>query len=123
VAGRAIVVNRWFHRVVLQRRWLTFIVMGLAFLGFGVGTLNLIYMAQANLRLLVDFGWQAVRDGGGQQLFEVLLTGYLSMAAYLVFKACEYRLVHWLGDEPTAHAAPAPALSQEPIDEDRPAAG
>jgi uncharacterized membrane protein HdeD (DUF308 family) len=115
-------VNRWFYRVVLQRRWLTFVVMGVAFLGFGVGTLNLIYVAQANLRLLFDYGWLALMDGGGRQLFELLLTGYLSMAAYLVFKACEYRLVHWLSDAP-APAPPAPALSQEPIDEDRPAAG
>ncbi len=115
-------MSRWFHRVVLQRRWLTFIVMGLAFLGFGVGTLNLIYVAQANLRLLFDYGWLALMDGGGRQLFELLLTGYLSMSAYLVFKACEYRLVHWLSDAPT-HAAPVPAVSQEPIDEDRPAAG
>ena len=27
----------WFQRTVLARRWLTFIVMGLAFFGFGAG--------------------------------------------------------------------------------------
>jgi hypothetical protein len=34
-----------------------------------------------------------------QQLAELLLNGYLAMAAYVVFKACEYRLSHWLADD------------------------
>ncbi len=109
-------MRRWFHRIVLSRRWLTFIVMGLAFLGFGSGTLNLIYVAQANLALLLDNGWQAVMDGGGQQLVEVLFTGYFSMAAYLVFKTCEYSLVHWMGEAPpvsslTNASAAGPAIA------------
>lgn len=92
-------MNRWFQRVVLSRRWLCFIVLGLSFFTFGAGTLNLIYLFQANFRLLADYGWQAVMDGGGQQLLELLGSGYASMAAYVVFKACEHRLVHWINDE------------------------
>ena len=38
-------------------------------------------------------------EGGLVQLAELLVTGYASMAAYTVFKACEYRLAHWLADE------------------------
>jgi hypothetical protein len=67
-------MRRWFHRIVLSRRWLAFIVMGLSFFGFGVGTLNLF----------------------------MLLTGYLSLVCYLVFKACEYTLVRHLSGPPAS---------------------
>jgi hypothetical protein len=65
-------MQRWFNRVVLSRRWLTFVVMGLAFFLFGAA----------------------------QQLIELLVTGYVSMMAYVVFKVCEYRLVHDLTGPP-----------------------
>jgi hypothetical protein len=97
-------MKNWLHRLVLKRRWVTFIVMGLSFLAFGAGTLNLFYVAHANFTLLVEHGWLALMDGGAVQLLEILSTGYLCMAAYVLFKACEYSLVHWLADrisEPT----------------------
>ena len=34
-------MNTLFQRLVLSRLWLTFVVLGLSFLAFGVGTLNL----------------------------------------------------------------------------------
>jgi len=92
-------LKRWFHRVVLRRLWLTYIVMGAAFLLFGCGTLNLIHLVQANLELVSTYGWMALMDGALQQLIELLLSGYAALLAYIVFKACEHRLVHWLGDE------------------------
>jgi hypothetical protein len=92
-------VKRWFQRVVLGRLWLTFLVMGLAFFAFGVGSLNLFYLLQANTALLLEHGWLAVMEGGLRQLAELLATGYVSLAAYTVFKACEYRLAHWLADD------------------------
>jgi len=36
-------------------------------------------------------------DGALRQLVELVLTGYLSIAAYVVFKTCEHRLSNWLG--------------------------
>jgi len=93
-------MRRWFHRTVLERRWLTFIVMGLAFFGFGVGTLNLFMLLKANAELFAGYGWQAVMDGGLQQLFELLITGYASLACYLVFKSCEYTLVRHVSEAP-----------------------
>ena len=84
------------NRLVFSRRWLTFIVMGLAFLAFGAGTFNLFILLKANTELVLDYGVQALGDGAAQQLVELLVTAYLSMAAYILFKACEHRLVHWL---------------------------
>ncbi len=83
--------------------------MGLTFFGFGVGTLNLFMLLKANSHLLATHGWQAVMDGGARQLVELLLTGYLSLACYLVFKTCEYALVRQLADPPAAGpAVPGP---------------
>ena len=82
---------------MLGRRWLTFIVLGLAFFVFGSGSLNLFFLLKAaNTELLVEHGWQAAMDGAAQRLFELLVTGYVSMAAYVVFKACEHALVRQL---------------------------
>ena len=92
-------MRRWFQRVVLGRIWLAYLVMGLAFFGFGVGSLNLFMLMRANANLLLEHGWMAVMDGGLAQLLELLVTGFLSMAAYIVFKACEHRLAHWLADD------------------------
>ena len=42
-------VTDLFKRVVLARRWLTFVVMCLSFAVFGVGTLNLFNVFRANV--------------------------------------------------------------------------
>ena len=96
-------MRHWFQRLVLARRWATFIVLGLSFVAFGAGSLNLFYVFKANVQLLLDHGWMALMDGGAQQLLELVLTGYASVAAYVVFKACEYSLVHWLADPKEPH--------------------
>ena len=97
-ALRGPAVPRWFQRLVLSRVWLSFLVLGLAFFVFGVGSLNLFYLLRANTNLVFEHGWTALMDGAAEQLGELLVTGYLSMAAYVIFKACEYRLAHWLTD-------------------------
>ena len=81
--------------------------MGIAFFLFGAGTYNLFLLFSANLDFIARFGWMALMDGAARQLAELVVTGYLSMAAYIVFKACEYRLTHALADA-------EPALSQNP---------
>lgn len=88
-----------FHRLVLRRAWTAFVVMGLAFLGFGVCTVSIATFLKAALDLVFDVGWQALEDGAARQLAGLLFNGYLSMAFYVVFKACEYRLVHGLSEE------------------------
>jgi hypothetical protein len=70
--------------------------MGLAFFGFGVGTYNFFMLLTANLDAIAEYGWQALMDGAARQFVELVITGYASMAAYVVFKACEYRLAQEL---------------------------
>ena len=72
--------------------------MGVAFLGFGAGTFNLFFVLKATTELVVNYGWMALGDGAARQLVELLATAYLSMVAYVLFKACEHRLVHWLAE-------------------------
>jgi hypothetical protein len=88
----------WLDRVVFPRAWLTFIVMVLTFLVFGAGTLNLFLLLKANLELIAEHGTQALVDGAAQQFFELMATAVVSMAAYVLFKACEHKLVHRLCD-------------------------
>jgi hypothetical protein len=88
----------WLERVVFARAWLTFTVLVLAFLVFGAGTYNLFLVLKANLDLIAEHGTQALADGAAQQFLELMFTAVLSMAAYVLFKACEYRLVHRLCD-------------------------
>ena len=91
----------WLQRVVFTRAWLTFIVLVVSFLAFGAGTYNLFLLLKANLELIAEHGTQALADGAAQQFIELLFTAAASMAAYVLFKACEHRLVHRLCDPKT----------------------
>ena len=87
---------RAFQRVVLARRWLSFLVLCLSFLLFGTGTLNLLSMFRLNIDLIAENGSMALSDGAALQLFELLLSLLGSMGSYVVFKACEHSLVQGL---------------------------
>ena len=95
---RALQLRRHFQRLVLARPWLTFIVMGLAFFCFGMASLNLLHLLRSNAELILENGVMALADGGGRQLLELLVNGYLAMLAYVVMKTCEHTLSHWLAD-------------------------
>ena len=87
---------RAFQRRVLARHWLTFLVLCLSFAVFGAGTVNLFTMFKLNLELIAEHGLMALFDGAAEQLAELVFTLLQSMAAYIVFKACEHSLVHGL---------------------------
>jgi hypothetical protein len=91
-------MQAWLDRVVFARTWLTFVVMVLTFLVFGAGTLNLFLLLKANLELIAEHGMQALADGAARQFVELMVTALLSMAAYVLFKACEHKLVQRLCD-------------------------
>ena len=105
--------TRWFHRAILSRRWLTFIVMGLAFLGFGAGTVNLLMLFGANATFIASYGWEALMEGGARQFIELVVTGYLSMAAYVIFKTCEHHLVNHLSHPPPPRKVNRPDSSSQ----------
>ena len=73
-----------------------FLLMTLAFLLFGVLSLDLVKVVSANAGFLWANGWMGLMDGGFQQLLELLVTALLAIAAYLLFKLCEHALVHRL---------------------------
>jgi len=91
--------NTLLQRHVLSRPVRSFLLLGVAFFVFGACTLNLWMLLVGNLRLLGGYGWQAAMEGALRQLVELVATGYLGIAAYVVLKACEHRCVHWLCDE------------------------
>jgi hypothetical protein len=102
---RALQMRRHFQRIVLTRPWLTFVVMGLAFLAFGSVTLDLLHMARANAGFLLDNGAMGLADGGALQLMQLTADGIIAMLAYVVMKTCEHTLSHWLADT-TSFASP-----------------
>jgi len=95
MAGRA-PLREGFRRIVLRRAWLTFVVMGVAFMVFGLSSLNLVHLVGANARFLLENGWTAVAEGGLWQLAGLAFNGYVAMAAYVVLKTCEHSLSDWL---------------------------
>jgi len=80
-------------RLLLRHWWLALLVMGASFVLFGVASLNLVAMLQANLSFLVRYGADAVREGGLLQLAELSFYGYVAAMFYIVFKVCEKALV------------------------------
>jgi ABC-type multidrug transport system fused ATPase/permease subunit len=94
-------MQAWLERFVFRHAVVTFAVMVAAFLVFGAGTYNLFLLLKANLALIAEHGTQALGDGAAQQFVELMVTAVLSMAAYVLFKACEHKLVHRLCDRRT----------------------
>ncbi len=87
-------MNRLFHRCVLTRPWLTFVVMCSSFGLFGAGTLNIFSMFSTNWDMITQQGLMALATGSVRQLIELLGTLVLAMFFYTIFKACEHSLVH-----------------------------
>ena len=78
---------------------LTFIVMGAAFLLFGITSVNLYVLLAANINLVLDYGMMAVADGALQQLAQLLGSLALSLLFYLLFALCDRVLVRRLTEK------------------------
>jgi hypothetical protein len=78
-----------FKRLLTRHVWLAFVLMGASFLITGLISLNLIYLFHANIEFVIENGVMGLRDGGLLQFLELLVSGYLGMAFFVVFKACE----------------------------------
>lgn len=75
---------------------LTFVLMGVWFLLFGVTSVNLFVQLKANIDLFLEYGLMVIADGALQQLEEILAWTYCSMIFYLLFKLFERILVERL---------------------------
>ncbi|OYW14222.1 MAG: hypothetical protein B7X02_00510 [Rhodospirillales bacterium 12-54-5] len=73
----------------------TFGIMMLAALVFGLCSYNLFFLLKANLALVIDYGFMALADGAFLELVMLVAYGVISLAAYIVFKACE----KWLAEK------------------------
>ena len=83
--------------VWMVRHWVcTFLAMGIAFVAFGMLSLNLVQVFTANIRFLADYGLEAIMDGGLWQLLELVASAYGAIAFYVMFKSCEHALVERL---------------------------
>jgi hypothetical protein len=87
---------------LMPRRWLefldrhprlTFVLMGICFLLFGLTSVNLFVLLKANIDLWLEYGTMVIADGALEQLIDLLGSAYLSILFYLLFKVCERVLV------------------------------
>jgi hypothetical protein len=84
---------RWFS--LSRRHPVTLFLLAGAFAAlFAWNSYNLFQMAMANVAFLRMYGWMAIMDGGIRQLLMLVAYGYLSLAFYMGFKACEVELVY-----------------------------
>ena len=81
---------------LFKRPRLTFLLMGVLFLLFGVSSVNLFVQLKANIDLFLEYGLMVIADGALQQLAEILGSTYLSIVFYILFKLCERILVERL---------------------------
>ena len=79
----------WF----IRRPLVTFVLMTVTFVVFGVLSLDLVKYLAANASFVLDYGVLALLDGGLLQFVELWLEALLALAAYLVFKLCEQALL------------------------------
>ncbi len=84
------------HAFLFRHWWLTFLLLGISFLLFGALSLNLLHTLSANFEFLSMYGVEAVREGALKQLAEIVISGYLAAAAYVISKLCEKVLVERL---------------------------
>ena len=89
-------MRTYLVNVLWKRSWLTFFLMGVSFLLFGVMTVNIFVLLKANIDLYLAYGRMVIADGALRQLTELIGFGYLSMIFYVLFKACEHVLVSHL---------------------------
>lgn len=76
-------------------RWpavLVFILAGAMTALFAFVTVNLFTQAMASYAFLGRHGWDAIRFGALWQVGELVLSGAVALACWLVFKFCEQEL-------------------------------
>jgi hypothetical protein len=75
---------------------LTFAIMLMSSFVFGLSSYDIFRLFKANVVYVADNGVMALLDGGLEELLLLTLYGIVSLASYIVFKACEKWLVEKL---------------------------
>lgn len=81
--------GNWLTKHPLQ----TFFIMMCVALVFGLSSYNIFFLLKSNIALIVEYGVMALFDGAFKQLITLLFYGTISLASYIVLKACEKVLV------------------------------
>ena len=84
--------SRYFAWLI-RHALVTFALMTMAFVVFGMLTLDLVKYVAANASFLLEYGVVALFDGGLLKFAELWLEALLALGAYLVFKLCEQALL------------------------------
>jgi len=84
--------ERWITFLYL-RPWLTFSLMGGFFVLFGITSVNLFVLLKANIDLFLEYGAMVIADGALEQLIDLIISAYLSVTFFVLFKVCERILV------------------------------
>jgi hypothetical protein len=85
-------IARWLH----PSSWhvlLIYLMMGVFGLLFAWFSFNLIHFLMGNFNLIAEHGFLALREGALRQATELIAAGYLAIAFYVAFKACEVEMV------------------------------
>lgn len=74
---------------------LTFFWMLLSALAFGLSSYNIFHLFHENIDLVIEYGIMALKDGAFVQLLMLIAYGVISLATYIIFKACEKVMVEY----------------------------
>lgn len=72
---------------------LTYLLMGLFFMLFGISSVDLFFTLRANINLFIEYGAMVIDDGALTQLIELIGMAILSLALFAACATCERILV------------------------------
>jgi hypothetical protein len=81
------------RRIIAVHPAVTFVIMGVAFAGFSLQTVEVFRVLSANLDFITRHGVMALMEGAARQLVGLLATLTGALLCYILFKACERLLV------------------------------
>jgi hypothetical protein len=99
--------KRWLDYLYVHP-WLTFLLMVVFFLLFGVTSVNLFVLLKMNIDLFIQYGWIVIEDGALEQLVDLIASSLLSIGFYVVFKIFERVLIERLTEKKFGPGADAP---------------
>ncbi|MES9833044.1 MAG: hypothetical protein ABW139_12470 [Candidatus Thiodiazotropha sp. DIVDIV] len=85
------------HDYFFKRPVLTFLLLMISALAFGLMTVNIFRLFAANWNFITTYGLVALNEGALWQTLELFLTGILSIIFFLLFRFSEEILIDWVG--------------------------